>query len=91
MVHKEVLKKIKGGKMIKIEVELDKGRIANVVISGDFFAYPLGAIENIERSLKGKRAEKEEIKKTIDQFRGKCTIVGATFDDIVDLLAQTLS
>ena len=60
-----------------------------VVISGDFFAYPPEALEELEESLAG--VEVEKVPEVIDSFRGRLTLLGASLDDLKDLLVELLS
>ena len=45
--------KVPGGKLVAAEVEIDDGILRTVRISGDFFAEPDDALENIDRALTG--------------------------------------
>jgi len=45
--------KVKGGKMIKVNLTLNEGRIEEIKIMGDFFLHPEETIEDIERTLRG--------------------------------------
>ena len=47
--------KVKGGKLIKVVLEVEGDLIKSVKIYGDFFLYPEDAIEQIEQSIKGAR------------------------------------
>ncbi len=45
-------RKVKEGKIIKVEVEFD-GFIRKIKITGDFFLHPEDVLENIEKSIIG--------------------------------------
>ncbi|MEM3386866.1 MAG: lipoate protein ligase C-terminal domain-containing protein [Nitrososphaerales archaeon] len=45
--------KVKGGKMIKVKLDVEENVIRRALIAGDFFLYPEEAIEQIEESLSG--------------------------------------
>ena len=90
MAHKEALKKIPGGKTVKIELKIKDGIIEDVIISGDFFAYPLSLIEDIESELKGERAEFENIKEVLEKFREKGKLIGISFNDLERLFEQII-
>jgi lipoate-protein ligase A len=45
--------KVKGGKLIKVALEVEGDIIKCAKICGGFFLYPEDVIENIERSLEG--------------------------------------
>lgn len=48
----QIKKKVKEGKVAKVEVECDD-KIRNVRITGDFFMYPEEILEDIEKGLIG--------------------------------------
>lgn len=45
--------KVPGGKLVRAEVRVEGGRMAEVKVTGDFFLYPEEAIFELESSLKG--------------------------------------
>ncbi|MEM3440358.1 MAG: lipoate protein ligase C-terminal domain-containing protein [Candidatus Bathyarchaeia archaeon] len=45
--------KVRGGKLIRVLLEEDRGRIARIRITGDFFLHPEDAIFELERALEG--------------------------------------
>jgi len=91
MVHREALKKVTGGKTVKVEAEIREGVLEWVLISGDFFAYPASLIEDLESELRGKEAQVETIKKVLKEFRVKGSLVGISFEDLEQLLIQVIS
>ncbi len=52
-------KKVKEGKLIKVEVEFD-GTIRRIKITGDFFLHPEDILEQIEKSMIGMDKEVSE-------------------------------
>ena len=48
---KEALKKVVGGKTVKIELIVDDNTIKEVIISGDFFAFPIEKFEELEEKI----------------------------------------
>jgi len=90
MVHREALRKVPGGKTVKVEASINEGRIEKVMISGDFFAYPPSIIEELELELAGKPAEIDAVRRILDEFKGKGILVGISFEDIEQLFAQIL-
>lgn len=56
-----VKRRCAGGKTVDVEVEAEGGVLRKVLISGDFFAYPEGALEELERALENRGAEKGAI------------------------------
>lgn len=56
----------KAGKLIRIFLVAKDDHIENISISGDFFTQPyFGAIEKLEKSLKGVKLEKQSISERI--------------------------
>src|SRR5262245_29085134 len=45
--------KVPGGKLVVVDVDVDAGRLRNVLVSGDFFLEPDDALERITGSLEG--------------------------------------
>lgn len=45
--------KTPGGKLVRVDVEVDAGKLNDVVVSGDFFLYPEEALEEITAALHG--------------------------------------
>jgi len=45
--------KVAGGKLVRVEVEVEGGVLVSVKITGDFFLHPEEAIFEVEASLKG--------------------------------------
>jgi lipoate---protein ligase len=49
--------KTPGGKLVIVDFALDRERLRDVVVSGDFFLYPEEAIDPLTASLEGMRAD----------------------------------
>jgi len=79
-------RKIKGGKMIKVEVKVIDDRVEDVIISGDFFAYPAEAIEDMEKDMKGLSLVK--LPEIVENYRSKVKLVGVTLDDLKTLIEE---
>jgi hypothetical protein len=62
-----VIYKVPNGKMIRLEMDYDKERIDDIVISGDFFMHPEDAIDLIEQALIGVDIKESKITETIKQ------------------------
>ncbi len=75
-----------GGKTVDVEVEVEAGRLRRVVISGDFFAYPEGALEAFEESLSGVEPSRDEVLKVIRKFG--IEFLGASAEEIADMIAE---
>ena len=57
--------KVEGGKLIKVSLEAEQGKIASIKVFGDFFLHPEEAIELIEKGLQGAELNRETLKKKI--------------------------
>ena len=53
--------KVPGGKLIKTRLDYDGGKIASVMITGDFFAHPEEGIEMLESELVGAELDREKL------------------------------
>ncbi len=54
--------------VVKVELELLNERISRISFSGDFFMYPEEAIEKLEESLKGVRADEKDLRAVVKKF-----------------------
>jgi len=52
-MHREIILKNPGEKLVKIELDIEDEKIISVCISGDFFFYPEGSIKNLESAILG--------------------------------------
>ena len=59
--------KVEGGKLVKVSLELEQGKIKYIKITGDFFMHPEEAIERIENYLIGVAFDRAEIKDNISK------------------------
>ncbi len=89
MARYSFIKKIPGGKTIKIDVDVDDNVIRNIVVSGDFFAYPEERLEELENAIKGKTISSAI--NIIKSFSDKIILLGVSFDDIIELLNKVLN
>ena len=77
--------KVKGGKMVKAQIELDEdNRISKIKITGDFFLHPEDLIEDMERTLLGLRLDEEELSRAIEDLmrEREATLIGVKPGDI---------
>lgn len=75
----------KAQKLVRVTMLVDKGRIGEVTISGDFFTVPVGwPLSNLEGRLAGLRLNETEILDTVRSVLKEdgVTILGATAEDI---------
>ncbi len=81
-----VVKRSKAGKTLVVDVEFDNNRISSIVISGDFFAYPEEAVEEIEEELRNTIVD--NARRILEKYRSKVELVGITIDDIIDAVLE---
>ncbi len=91
MVLREVTEKIKDGKTVKIEIEIeDNNVIKSVIISGDFFAYPVEEFERFQHSFQKMTPSRENLHGLIEVFQNKITLSGISFRRIEKILIRML-
>jgi len=83
-----VQEKVPGGKLLCVEAEFTRGRIARIRITGDFFLHPEETIDEIERALVGSDAESAAAKVAEVLKRSNAQLIGATPDDIGRLVRR---
>lgn len=49
-------------------MEIEKDRIKNIMITGDFFMYPEEALRQLEVFLSGVRAKEDVVRKRVGEF-----------------------
>ena len=86
-MYSEVVHRCKGGKTIRVLIELEDDVIVDVSITGDFFMEPEEGIERLNEFIKGKKLN--ELK--LDRFfkEHKIKLVGATPNDFYIALMKT--
>ncbi len=57
MALKNIDYKVEGGKLLRLEIDIDNGVIIQIKITGDFFMHPEESIILIEEALKGINVE----------------------------------
>jgi len=74
--------KIPGGKLLRIDLEMENNIIQDIKITGDFFIYPEEGILSIENSLRG--VDKNQVVKALKKSLspGKIKIIGFDISDI---------
>jgi lipoate-protein ligase A len=91
MVEKSVYK-VPDGKLLKILLEKDESKnvIKNILITGDFFAYPEDSIEMLEHHLQDTPMEKtilfHKIKLFIKEF--DVTLVGVNAESLTEAILR---
>ncbi|MCS7098416.1 MAG: hypothetical protein NZ922_05530 [Candidatus Methanomethyliaceae archaeon] len=80
------IKKVEGGKLVKVKILEEEGIIKEIRIAGDFFVHPEEAIEELEEFLKGIPLNK--VRDRIREFMNekKIRLVGLKIDDLVEVI-----
>ena len=60
--------KVEGGKLIRINLTIENGKIEHIKITGDFFLHPEDVIEDIERALRGRPLDEDELNRLIENL-----------------------
>ncbi|RLF49719.1 MAG: hypothetical protein DRN20_01360 [Thermoplasmata archaeon] len=81
--------KVSGGKMIKVRVGIDDGKICQITISGDFFLHPENKIFDLENMLMGK--ECESVERCVGEWAKDVVIVGATAEDFKHVILMAIN
>jgi len=80
------IRKIPGGKMLKVVVRVENGKITYVRFHGDYFVYPEEAVEDMEREIYGKNLE--EAKEIIEKYLSSADMVGISVKDFCEALEE---
>jgi len=83
------VKRVAGGKTLKVDVRVCGIVVEDVVISGDFFAHPEEAVEEMERVLRGKTLR--EAPSVIESFKGLVELVGVSLEDLKSMFEELAS
>ena len=75
-----------GGKTVDVEVEAEGGVLRKVLISGDFFAYPEGALEDLERALESRKVDRGEILSAIQEVG--VDFLGVKPEELVEMILE---
>ena len=77
------------GKLIIVSFDYEDGIFSNVVISGDFFAFPEGEIDNLEKSVNGKNFL--ELENMLDNFfSSNVRVLGITKEDLTEIFKRAI-
>ncbi len=88
---KESERKVEGGKLLRIKVDVQENLIKNVSIEGDFFAHPENTIEQIEQELTNKEID-SDLEKIVQEIidKNNAELVGVTAKDINEVILEAL-
>ncbi|MFN3621733.1 MAG: lipoate protein ligase C-terminal domain-containing protein [Nitrososphaerales archaeon] len=84
--------KVKGGKMIKVTLDVEENVIRRALIAGDFFLYPEEAIEQIEESLRGLNVVSLDLERVLSDavMRSGAQLLGVAVEDIASAVRLAL-
>ncbi|MFP4523831.1 MAG: lipoate protein ligase C-terminal domain-containing protein [Candidatus Woesearchaeota archaeon] len=87
-MRRHVDHKVPGGKLLRLEVDLERDVIRSIRITGDFFMYPEPAITLLEEALKGTRTG--DVDAVVNRFieDNDVTIIGFGASDLADALRR---
>jgi len=77
--------KVKGGKLIKIQLTKEDNKIQKIKITGDFFLHPEELIEELEEALTGHLLNESDLTEHIRTLieKREATLLGASPEDFV--------
>lgn len=80
--------KIPDGKLVKVKLWVDSGKIEQITILGDFFLHPEETIQAIENSLTGAELNATSIENLISRVMSEsdATLIGATPKDLASVI-----
>ncbi|MEM3014217.1 MAG: lipoate protein ligase C-terminal domain-containing protein [Candidatus Bathyarchaeia archaeon] len=75
--------KVEGGKLIKVQLEIENKKIKKVKITGDFFLHPEELIDDMEKAVAGAMLDEKVIADRIKEFilKNKAVLLGASPED----------
>jgi len=88
MSERAVIRKVKGGKLVRVKVKSKCGLIEDVKITGDFFAHPEEGLEEMERELRGTSIGK--VRAVLESATGGITLIGMSREDLVEMIEECL-
>ncbi|OKL54351.1 lipoate--protein ligase [Bowdeniella nasicola] len=85
--------KVRGGKLVAVDCDIENDRLANVNISGDFFLEPDTALEDLNAALTGMSASSsvEELKTRMDrELNGEIAMIGFSTEAVAIAVRRAL-
>lgn len=82
--------KVRGGKLIRVQLAKKSDKIEKIKITGDFFLYPEEVIEDLEKILIGHPIREDDLKSSVNSFlkKKKATLLGASPTDLVTCIMR---
>ncbi len=87
----QIKKKVKEGKVVKIEIDCDD-IIRNIRITGDFFLHPEDILDEIEKSIVGldRNTDEDTIISNIHGVAGDVQMIGISPESIALMVREAL-
>lgn len=79
-----------GGKLVRVRLAEEEGKIKSVQISGDFFLIPEDSLPTLEKMLEGAALQEPDLRKIIGRFfeASQVQSLGVSGDDFVRALCS---
>lgn len=87
-MDKEVVRKFKDGKLVKVKMVIEGGVIKDARITGDFFAHPEEGIEIIEKELIGR--DLSNARQAVESAIGGVTLIGVRVEELIAMVQECL-
>ncbi|MBC7127177.1 MAG: lipoate protein ligase C-terminal domain-containing protein [Candidatus Methanosuratincola petrocarbonis] len=87
-MERELVRKFKDGKLVKVRIAIEGGMIKDARITGDFFAHPEEGIEIIEKELIGK--DVYNARQAVESASGGVTLIGVRIEDLIAMVQECL-
>ena len=82
----------KGKKLIRVVSLLDQDSIRNIMIAGDYYAYPWDMTDQLEETLKGCKLDKdlirEKVRQKYDDVKGETALISP--DEFADTIINSI-
>ncbi len=79
----------RSGKTVEIILEMKEGRISSLTVSGDFMAFPSGAIDELEEALVGRTVE--EVEGVVRDVLKDVELIGIEVDELIKIIRELAS
>lgn len=83
MVRTHIDYKVKQGKLLRIDADIEGGVIREIYIHGDFFLHPEAGIGWLEEAALGKIVGSQELRQAVQAAAARLTMVGVSAEDIL--------
>lgn len=80
----------KAKKLVRLSIEHNEGKLRKIRITGDFFLYPEESIEDLEKTLRGRKLQKKELRAVIKEFLDGKTSLGFDEDSLSDAILDCI-